>query len=184
MPTSTLLHQLLLQKIHPNQRSEKGDKFYSQHLNAPTGGRTETYICNLQWNDLCSVCTYCSSSFLFLWDYFADEVPREANLFCHNLFPALNLRKLQYLVCFDAILMILHLLKEMRGKVWNKFWYNVIVFIRVFSGKMRMLIIFIARAVGNLQPAIRCHINVNCRWLSDTRDICDSLFIDPIAVPI
>lgn len=43
--------------------------------------------------------------FPFLWDYFVDEGRRDANLFCHNLFSALNLRKLQNLVCFDTILM-------------------------------------------------------------------------------
>lgn len=71
--------------------------------------------------------------------------------------------KLQDLVFFDDLLP--HLFKEMQRKIWNKFHFNVIVFIVIFWGrKISQLIVFIASAVGHLQPGITCQISVNYRW--------------------
>lgn len=72
--------------------------------------------------------------------------------------------KLQDLVFFDDLLP--HLFKEMRRKIWNKFHFNVIVFIVIFWGrKIRELIVFIAGAAGHFQLGITCQISVNC-WCS------------------
>lgn len=85
----------------------------------------------------------------FLWCYFVDEGRRKANVFCQNLLSSLYSRKLQYLVFWWSPDDCHIYSRKCKGEVWNKFWYNVIVFIRVFSEKMRWLIIFIASAAGN-----------------------------------
>lgn len=150
-----LFHQTLL---IPSGRSEKGDQFLSKAAER----RTERHVCHLRWNDLCCLHILLSQPF---YDVILER--RKANVFCQDLLSSPNARKLRYLVLWwnpdDC-----HIYSRKRmGKEWNKFWYNVIVFIRVFLEKMRRLIIFIARAMGNLQPEISCRINVNRWWLSD-----------------
>lgn len=151
----TLFHLTLFIQNH---RSKKGDQFLSK----AAGGGTETHACHLQWNDLCRL-------HILLLQPFDDVIleTRKPNVFFQNLLSSLNARKLRYLLLWwnpdDCHIYS----RKRRGKEWNKFWYNVIVFIRVFWEKMRRLIIFIARAVGNLRPEISCRINVNCWWLSD-----------------